>query len=213
MSDEQRQQQQVEGALHAVDEMMTVVDGFEAYVINAAGRDRSGVRYRLNLLWIHAFCALMIAPLMSLTGRDGLNGPSFAFLRTLPGTPYSLSALIGAGGLVLGLGCIFRAKRVESVGLALLMLFYASLSVSFAVPGIQWLTEMSPVKPPLYGPVVYGHLTVIMAVHIWALMVRRREERAMAALAQPATPVPTDAPQHREVTGLEGGQLLPRGAQ
>jgi hypothetical protein len=171
----------VEEAIDAVDRMLDVVDGFEAYVVHAAGRDRHGTRYRLNLLWIHAFAALMIAPMLSLTGREGLNGPSFAFLRTLPGVPYSLSTVLGLGGFLLGIGCVFRAKRVEQAGLALLMMFYTLLAVSFAVPPVEWALHGGLTKPPMYSPVVYAHLTVIMAVHIWALGVRRRDEQVASA--------------------------------
>lgn len=183
---------QVEGAIAAVDRMMDVVDGFEAYVVHAADRDRHGTRYRLNLLWIHSFAALIIAPLLSLTGRDGLTGPSFAFLRTLPGTPYSLSALLGFGGFVLGMGCIFRFKRVEQVGLALLMMFYLLLGVSLTVPPLQYAFGDATIKPPLYSPVVYAHLAVIMAVHIWALGVRVRDERVATAALLGATSLDDD---------------------
>lgn len=178
---------QVEGAIGAVEQMMEVVDGFEQYVLYAADRDRHGTRYRLNLLWIHAFAALLVAPAMSLTGRDGLTGPSFVFLRTLPGTPYSLSTVIGLGGLILGLGCVFRHKIVEQVGLGLLLVFYLCMTISLAVPGIGWLLHRGSVKPPMYGPVIYLHLTVIMAVHIWALMIRVRDERAATRALLAAT--------------------------
>lgn len=190
---------EVEGAIHAVDEMMHVLDGFEQYVIYAAGRDAAGTRYRLNLLWFHAICALLVAPLLSLTGRDGLTGPSFTFLRTLPGSPYSLSTMIGIGGLVLGLGCVFRAKRVEIGGLVLLLLFYLCLAISFAIPGVRWLLEIDASgapKPPLYGPIIYLHLSSIMAVHIWALLLRHRAEGRARAAGAVGPPSPT---------GLDGG--------
>lgn len=178
---------QVEGAIDAVEQMMEVLDGFEQYVVYAADRDQHGTRYRLNLLWIHAFAALLVAPALSLTGRDGMTGPSFAFLRTLPGTPYSLSTVIGLGGLILGMGCVFRHKIIEQVGLSLLFLFYLCMTISLAVPALDWLVHGGPVKPPMYGPVIYLHLTVIMAVHVWALMIRVRDERAATRALLAAT--------------------------
>lgn len=179
--DDEEQRRELADAAAALDRMTDVVDSFETYVIYAASREEHGTQYRLNLLWIHAFAALLIAPLMSATGRDGMSGPSFVVVRQIPGTPYSLSALLGIGGVILGLGCVFRAKRVEVVGLCLLMIFYLTLAVSFAALPIMWLGDRTSVKPPMYAPVVYCHLAVIMSVHMWALVVRRRDERTAKA--------------------------------
>lgn len=178
------------GALQAVDQMIAVVDDLEMYVWTTHWRDRHGVRYRLNLLWLHALAALLMAPLLSLTGRDGLTGASFAFMRTLPGAPYSLAAALGAGGLILGWGCIFRAKRTEMVGLAVLAVFYLLFAVSFAVPPIQWLCDHGP-KPPMYAPILYLHLTLIMLAHIRGLILARRDLAAVAAI-RAAHPTPSE---------------------
>jgi len=180
----------VAGAVHAVDQMMAVVDDLETYVWTTHWRERNGTRYRLNLLWLHAGAALVMAPLLSATGPDGLTGPSFAFLRELPGTPYSLATILGLGGLVLGWGCIFRHKTTEMVGLALLAVFYLIVGVSFAVPPIEWLIERGPVKPPSYSPILYAHLALIMVAHIRGLIFARQDLAAIAAISRGFRPGP-----------------------
>lgn len=170
------QDRQIDGALDAVDRMMGVVDTFEEYVISSHYRDMHGTRYRLNLLWIHSFAAVLMAPLISLTGQDGLNGPSLSFIKSLPGSPYSLSAILGAGGLVLGWGCIFRLKRVEMTGLVGLACFYLLFGMSLAVPPIRWVLGDVQMKPPLYATIVYLHLTVIMLMHIRGLVLAQRDD-------------------------------------
>lgn len=183
-NEDERQQAQVEGAIDAIDGMMGVVDGLQDYVITSAGRERHGTRYRLNLLWIHSVAALLMAPLMILTGRKGLAGPSFNFLREIPGSPASVAVLLGLGGIILGMGVIFRAKRTEIVGLVILAMFYLIMSISFAIPATRWLLHMDKIKPPLYGPVLYLHITLIMGFHIWGLINVLRDERISRALLE-----------------------------
>jgi hypothetical protein len=189
----ERDERRVDEAIDAVDQMADIVDGFEQYVVRAASREHHGNQYRVNLLWVHAVAALMIAPLLSATGRGGLTGPTFAFLRTLPGTPYSLSTILGTGGFILGIGCVFRHKIIEAVGLVGLLIFYLVLAVSFAVPPLRWLAHSGSVKPPFYSPIVYVHLAVVMAMHIYALLVRNRDEQLARTLV-PGLEKDGDAP-------------------
>lgn len=166
----------VQGALDAVDQMVDIVDGLEDYILHSDTVKRHGTRYRLNLLWVHAFAALCMAPLLAATGRDGMTGPSFAFLRTVPGAPFSIAVILGVGGLILGLGCVFRAKRTEIAGLLCLGMFYVLFGASFTVVPVRWLLEEQATKPPLYSPIVYGHLAVIMIMHIRALITALRDD-------------------------------------
>jgi hypothetical protein len=176
VTDEER----IEQATDALDRMTDVVDSLGEYVIVTGERARHGTRYRLNLLWVHAIAALLMAPLFMATGRDGMTAPSFAFLRSLPGSPYTVGAVLMLGGLVVGMGCIFRAKAIEAAGLVLLGVFYLTLAITFSVPPVRWLLGEDVSKPTLYGPVLYAHLTVIMAMHIRALLISRRDDEAAA---------------------------------
>lgn len=178
MSDDEKIQQ----ANNALDRMTDVVDSLGEYVLITTDRARHGTRYRLNLLWVHSVAALMMAPLFMATGREGMTGPSFSFLRSLPGSPYSVGIILMAGGLIVGMGCIFRAKLVEAIGLILLAIFYITLAITFAVPPTRWLIGEQLIKPPLYGPVLYGHLTVIMALHIRGLLTSLRDDQAQARI-------------------------------
>jgi hypothetical protein len=175
---DQHEDPDVERAINTVTRWEAVVDSFEHFISVTVRLSEHSTRYRLNLLWVHAIAAMLMAPLVFATGRTGLTGPSFNFLRTIPGAPYSLAILLGAGGTVLAMGCIFRAKRVEMAGLIGLLIFYLTLSVSFIIPPVHWLLHQDGTKPPLYGGVLYAHLTVIMGLHFIGLVVKRRDDAA-----------------------------------
>lgn len=175
---------EVEGAIEAVDIMIDVVDGLEEYVIISADTETHGTRYRLNLLWIHAIAAVTMAPLLMYTGKDGLNGPSLSFIADLPGSPLSIALMLWVGGLILGMGAVFRAKRTEMVGLCFLATFYILFAVSLAVPPIRWLAGDGGMKPAFYAPILYGHMATIMAVHIWGLVMRRRDDARIRRLSK-----------------------------
>lgn len=179
MADEPRDPE-VERAINAVDRWDKIVDTFEHFIEVTVTTSRHNTRYRLNLLWVHAFSALAMAPLLFLTGRAGLSGASFSFLRTVPGAPYSFAILLMISGLILGMGCVFRNKIVEIVGLGGLACFYLMFSISFAVPAIKYAfyqeAWIGP-KPPFYGAVVYAHLTIIMVLHFIGLIIKLRDEK------------------------------------
>ena len=156
----------------SADVMADLLDGFTSYVHGAEKGLRNAGRYRSNLLWVHAVAALLIAPLFAATGRVALADPSFEVLRHIPGTPGSLANIIGLGGFVLGVGGILDDRIVQIIGLTLLGVFYATLAVTFAGAILFYLTGQLTVKPILYQPVLYLHLTVIMIVHVAGLLRR-----------------------------------------
>lgn len=165
----------------AVDVMVEVVDGFAEYVLTTERRDARWVHYRANLLWVHSFAALVMAPLFAAIGEVGMRGTSFAVLRTLPGTPLSLAVVLGVGGLVLGLGCVFVSRRVQIAGLLGLLVFYMTLSISFGAASIQFVAN-GPIPgamgvPAYYAPIVYLHISIIMAVHMTTLIASRVRSR------------------------------------
>lgn len=156
-----------------VDVMVDVVSGFERFVTKARSSEGRSLKYRANLLWVHALAAMTMAPLFAATGKSGMSSPSMAVLREIPGTPTSIAVLLGAGGLVLGLGCIVDLRRLEIVGLVILSMFYLILSVSFAAAGVKfYFFDGVGAKPTIYAPVVYLHLTIIMGVHMGTLISR-----------------------------------------
>lgn len=159
------------------DVMADLLDGFTVYVHGAEKGLTNAGKYRSNLLWVHSVAALLIAPLLVATGREGIQGPAFALLRQLPGMPGSVASLIGTGGFVLGVGAILGSRPVQIVGLSLLGVFYATLALGFS--GAIWLyfTDGLTAKPTLYAPVLYLHLTVIMFVHMAGLLRRGRGGR------------------------------------
>lgn len=177
MANKKPQDPEVESAIQAIDRWDKIVDSFERFVVVAVVSSKHNTRYRLNLLWLHALSALLMAPLLAATGKAGITGPSFSFLRTMPAAPYSYAILLGVSGTILGIGCVFRQKITEMVGLGGLALFYLMFSVSFAIPAIEWGMQHQGVKPPLYSAIVYAHLTVVMVLHLIGLIIKRREEQ------------------------------------
>jgi hypothetical protein len=162
--------------------MLDVVNGFEKFVTRASSSEGKSLRYRANLLWVHALAAMTMAPLFSATGKEGMLSPNFEILRQFPGAPVSIAVFLGAGGLVLGLGCVLNVRRMEITGLIALMGFYLLLAISFLASGIRYfLLDLSGPKPAIYAPVVYLHLSIIMAVHMSTLVRNRfRMERQVS---------------------------------
>jgi hypothetical protein len=95
-------------------------------------------------------------------------------MRDLPGAPLSLAAILGTGGFILGMGSIFGRRRIVIAGLAGLALWYTLVAISFSVPIFNWVFGNTPVKPPLYPPILYLHLTIVMGVHIGVQLRRTR---------------------------------------
>lgn len=145
---------------------------------------------RLNLLYVHAVAAIVIAPLFA-ASAPALTGPIWALLRYVPGFPYTLAVWVGVAGLVLLPAAILRARRVEMVALALLSSWYTAITIGFFVPTAQWVyaatpaifagEELPPARPGLYAWALYAHLSVIMRVHLLTLWRMTKEDRAAHA--------------------------------
>lgn len=150
---------------------------------------RRNERNRIGLLYVHAIAALTIAPLF-VASQQVFGSPSWAFLRLIPGFPWTFSALLLVGGLILLPSTIARIRPLEMVALSLLSMWYTILAVGFLLPAVQWGAEALPAiaagdpapsgQPGLYGWAVYGHLSVIMRVHLFTLWRMERERRALS---------------------------------
>lgn len=163
-----------------IEVMTEIVDGFAHYVDSAERQVREGRKYRVNLLWVHAVAALLMAPAFAGLGRSGMVGATWIYLRHVPGAPYSIAICLGIGGLVLGIGCLRLDRKMEAVGLLFLAAFYLTIAVGFGLANVAWYRGLIPgPKPAPYAPVLYLHLTVIMAVHINTLLrlIRRSGSR------------------------------------
>lgn len=166
-----------------VDRLAAALDGLEALVVSAdAKAERSQVvarrseRNRLSLLHIHAAAALVIAPLFSSIGEQGMQGPSWLVVQLIPAAPHSLAALLAVGGIILGVATWFRHKTGEMLGLLLLTAWYLVIAVSFGVASLVWLADTPDgPRPSFYAPAVYFHLAVIMLVHLRTLRRMRRD--------------------------------------
>lgn len=125
---------------------------------------------RIGLLVVHGCAAVLIAPLFT-TVTSTMNSPTWVVLRAIPGAPYSLAAFMGLGGLILLPATLVRAKWWEIVGLSLIFAWYATMATGFAGAVIYWAAEGLPddARPSMYPSLVYGHLAVVMAVHIATL--------------------------------------------
>lgn len=155
-----------------VEAMTEMFDNFQNFARRAEKTEDNSVKYRLNLLWIHATAAILIAPLFAAIGQHGMAGPTFALMRQLPGAPGSIAVVLGTGGFVLGVGCVLRNKKMEIVGLILLAFWYLIIVSTFAGAVVLWYLDGSdPVKiPALYAPVLYLHFAVIMIAHMTNLI-------------------------------------------
>lgn len=131
----------------------------------AAGRDE---RNRLSLLSVHGAVGVVLAPLFT---QVMTTGPSWTVLRHVPGAPDSLAALVGVGGLVLVTATAVRSLRWETVGLVMMIAWYAVMASGFAAAIGVWIAHGRPAatSPALYTPVVYAHVAVVLSVHLRTL--------------------------------------------
>ncbi|MEU1761320.1 hypothetical protein [Micromonospora sp. NPDC005652] len=161
-----------------IDALASTLDALDRHLHRADVVIKRSESNRLSLLHIHAAAALVIAPLFWSIGSAGMTGPSWVVLRAIPGMPGSLAVVLAVGGLVLAVSTTLRHKRVEIVGLAMLLAWYLTIAVGFGAASVVWVAgSNSPAqRPSFYAAAVYTHLAVIMAVHIRTLrrMSRRR---------------------------------------
>lgn len=154
----------------AADVMAQILDGFTEYVQRADSQIKGGKRYRLSLLWVHSFAALIMAPAFNALGEDGMVGGTWFYLRLLPGMPTTLALILAIGGLVLGIGCVLRHRTWEAVGVSFLALFYVTMAIGFGLSVLAYYTgDLPGTKPATYAPILYFHITIIMIVHFGTL--------------------------------------------
>jgi hypothetical protein len=148
-------------ALDSVDRHVRIVD---------ASAKRSE-KNRLNMLHLHALAAVVIGLLFAAIEDSAMAGPNWIVIRLIPGAPETLGLFFFVGGMILGPATWYRHLKWEKVGLWMILLWYAVIAVSFAVGTLLWLTGQnpSPRAPALYAPMVYLHLTCVMAVHLVTL--------------------------------------------
>lgn len=159
-------------AADPIDAFTDLMDGFSEYIIRAGDQVQHGRQYRLNLLWIHALFALLMGPTFMALGRNGMTSAAWFYLRSVPGAPASIGAVLVVGGFILGTGCVLRNRVVECVGLVAVAAFYLTIAVGFGAANIHWYTSDTPIgpKPASYAPLLYLHLVVIMCLHLWTLI-------------------------------------------
>ncbi len=153
-----------------VDRLRDTIGHVERYITDMqeqGQRARRSEANRLALLAMHGIAATVIAPLFALSP---LNGPAWVITRQIPGAPWTLAALLGAGGLTLLVSVSKRALRWEIAGLVLLACWYLTMAVGFAAAIGVWLTTGRPEpRPGLYAPMVYLHLFSVMSIHVYTL--------------------------------------------
>jgi hypothetical protein len=147
----------------ALADLFDVMDGRIRKTDALARRSESN---RLSILYVHALFALLIAPTFAALGKEGMTSSIWALIKQMPGTPGSLALIMFLGGLILAIATTLRDRVWEMVGLGFLIMWYGTISFSFAVGIIVWLLGGGDgPRPGLYAPLVYAHFAVIMLVH------------------------------------------------
>lgn len=170
-----------------ISSLAATLAALDEYARRDANNLRRNETNRLNLLYVHAVAAILIAPLFA-ASAPVLNGPIWAFLRHIPGFAYTLAVWMGVAGLVLLPAAILRARRTEMVALAMLSTWYTVVAIGFLLPTAQWILDaipplltgekLPPARPGLYAFAVYAHLSVIMRVHLITLWRMTKQDRA-----------------------------------
>jgi hypothetical protein len=146
------------------------------------GKLKTSETNRLNMLVIHGVAALLVAPgfAAQLAAPGGMDSPSFAVLRHIPGTPYGLAFILGLGGAILVPATLARSREWELVGLALLATWYLTLAVALAAAFIPWAyAGRDPhTRPSLFGVQLYLHFTAVMIVHSLTIIRKMRRDRS-----------------------------------
>ncbi len=164
----------------AIDALANTLDALDVHLRHSDATVRRSERNRLSMLHIHALAAMVVAPLFAAIGRQGMTGPTWAVIRLIPGAPFTLAVLLFGGGATLAVATAYRAVWWEMLGLWILLCWYATISVSFALALGQWLIAGMPAgpgKPSTYAPALYGHFVAIMGVHLRTLYRIRRTRK------------------------------------
>lgn len=167
----------------AIKALAGTLDALDTHIKTADATVKRSERNRLSMLHLHALAAVVIGPLFAAVGTDGMTGATWSLVRLIPGAPFTLAAVLFAGGVILGVATFRRALRWEMLGLWMLFAWYAIIALSFGGALVLWLTNGMPggaAKPSPYAPALYSHLAVVMLVHLRTLrrMIRHRARRS-----------------------------------
>ncbi len=156
----------------ALDALAETLDALDEHLRHSDAAVMRSERNRLSMLHVHALFGISIGALFSLVGQDGMRGATWTVARMIPGAPVSLGLTLLAGGLILAVATMRRAIRWEMVGLWILLFWYTMIAISFGSALFLWLVAGMPggtAKPSIYGPLLYCHFSIIMAVHLKTL--------------------------------------------
>jgi hypothetical protein len=156
-----------------IDELAATLDALDQHLQHSDAAVRRSVRYRLTLLHLHAVFAVYIGLQFTRVDDATMASPSWAVIRSVPGSPISLGLLLFTGGLILGISAWLRRIIGELVGLCLLLLWYLTIASSFGGALLWWRLGLLPpgTPPPApYSHGIYLHLSAVMVVHIGALI-------------------------------------------
>lgn len=167
----------------AIDRLAVTLDALDDHLRISDATVRRSERNRLSMLHLHALAAVIIGPLFAAVGKTGMTGATWAVVRLLPGAPFTLAAVLFTGGLILGVATWFRALRWEMFGLWMLLMWYATVSLSFGAAVLLWAGHGMPAgaaRPSPYAPALYAHFAAVMGVHLRTLrrMIRHRSQRS-----------------------------------
>ncbi len=160
------------------DQLADVLAALQAHVDDAqiharqeaevAKSDRSN---RFTLLYVHAFFAILVAPLCVWHGIvTGLSGPSWSVARAIPGVPYSIGTVLFAGGVILALATAARSRAWIIAGLAAILSWYVIIALTFSGAVVLWLDAGAPLArqqvPATYAVLVYAGYAAILGIHL-----------------------------------------------
>jgi hypothetical protein len=171
---------EVTGDHEAIAQLAGTLDALDEKIRANESTIKRSEHNRLSLLHVHAVFACFIGPLFTALGQHGMAAPAWVLIRQIPGTPWSLGAILFIGGVILGAATWFRHLRWEIVGLWILMAWYATIAIGFGGAVFVWLAAGRPpgAQPSYYPAGVYAHVLVILSVHQRTLLRMRRARRA-----------------------------------
>lgn len=166
------------GQEDAIAALAHTLDSLDSHIRTVDATAKRSEKNRLSMLHLHAAAAVVIGPLFAAIGRDGMVGATWTVTRMIPGAPFTLGVILFVGGAILGPATWFRVLFWEKIGLWMLLVWYATIAVSFAAAVVLWLLQGAPPnRPALYAPAVYAHLAIIMVVHLTTLRRIARSRR------------------------------------
>lgn len=145
---------------------------------------RRNERNRIGMLTIHGRWGVAIAATFPLIGQVGMAGPSWDLARKVPGAPYTMAGVLGAGAIVLMCSARGKHRVAAFIGLVLMGAFYATMALSFGGAFLHWLIQAHPTsplrvleiavsedraKPTPYAGLLYAHWANVMIKHIITL--------------------------------------------